>query len=159
MCFCQFQCYWAQTSHFSSESFQTHPKRSAALAESCDLLGSASRVKTHRKYAFSCVSINFSVIGHIPVTFRHIRSRLTPNAWFCKQSEVTHSICIFMCFYQFQCYWAQISHFSSESMQTRAKCSVVVAELRHTQYMHFHMFLSISVLSETYQSLLVIFDP
>ena len=96
------------------------------------MLGSASRVTVHTIYAFSYVSINFSVIGHIPVTFRHIRSILTPNAWFCKQSEVTHSICIFMCFYQFQCYRTQNSHFSSESMQTRPKRSVVVPEWRYT---------------------------
>merc|ERR1712219_26053 len=68
------------------------------------MLGSASRVKSHTVYAFSCVPINFSVIRHKLVTFHHIKSRLTPNAWFCWQSEGTHSICIFICFYQFQCY-------------------------------------------------------
>ena len=110
------------------------------------MLYCTSRVTAHTVYAFSYVSINFSVIRHKLVTFHHIRSRLTSNAWFCQQSEGSHSLCIFMCFYQFHCCTTQTSHFSSESMQTRPKRSVAEEESRRTQYMHFHVFLSVSVL-------------
>merc|ERR1711951_136329 len=136
MCFCQFQCYWAQTSGFSSEPMQTHPKR----------LGCAGRVRAHTVHASSCVSVNFSVIGPKPVTFHQNRCRVTQKARLHWQGQGTHRTCIFMCFCQFQCYWAQTSRFSSVPMQTHSKGSAALAGSRRTPYMHFHVFLSISVL-------------